>query len=115
MNKSTVAILLQACCTSKLGVGLFDVTQGCDQLLAGDWLLILQQVPETATKTSLLHSDFVPLQDGLGAAKVKRTAAFMADKLQLWTSPLCYKPQLIGQYVGIRSDSCDTARHVSAR
>ena len=31
--------------TSKLGVGLFDVTQGCDQLLTGHGLLVLQQVP----------------------------------------------------------------------
>lgn len=37
-------------CTSKLGVGLFDITQSCDQLLAGDRLLILQQVPVTATR-----------------------------------------------------------------
>ena len=31
--------------TSKLGVGLFDVTQGGDQLLTGHGLLVLQQVP----------------------------------------------------------------------
>lgn len=31
--------------TSKLCVCLLDVTQGCHQLLAGDWLLVLQQVP----------------------------------------------------------------------
>lgn len=82
-------------CTSKLCVGLFDVTQSCDQLLAGDWLLILQQIPAKATQiiTFIYIFFFVPLEP-FGCSKNQE---YVSD----CSLPLCYKSQLIGQYIGI--------------
>lgn len=97
-------------CTSKLGVGLFDVAQSCDQLLAGDWLLVLQQVPVTANTDRHFHIWIFVQREPLGCSRSEEDRVVPDGSL-----PLCYKPQLIGQYVGVRCDSCHAARHVSAR